>query len=112
MVFIIHFGFFAEDVLDICPDVMTDQLITHIIGNTLNMDRCLFGCYLGIPRDEVLTLQSGGDREHSAIMIRIFDCWNRKMVEKTWRTILRALESVGFTLLASEIEKELLRTLS
>lgn len=110
----IHYSAFTctEDILNTCPDGTTDQLVTHIIANTQNMDRCLFGCYLGIPRDEVLALQNGEDRGHSAIMIKIFDCWNRKTVEKTWRCILQALENVGFTMLASKIEKELFKTLT
>lgn len=101
---------FADAVLNLCPDVNTDPHIVRIIAETQNIDRCLFGCYLGIPKNEVLTLQKSGDRDHSAIMIKIFECWNRKTVDltlRTWGHILAALKRVSFDLLASEIEKEL-----
>lgn len=98
----------VEDALSSCPQVNTDPRITDIIGRTHSIDHCLFGCYLGIPRDDVLCLQSNGD--HSGTMIRIFECWDRKtldLTQRTWKYILTALTRVGYEVLARDLEKEI-----
>ncbi len=97
------------DVLSSCPDnINTDPNIVEIMGKTQRIDYCLFGCHLGIASDVMLSLI--GDGDHSSTMIKIFERWNRAIVdpsEKTWGCILAALRRVGFETLANDIEVKL-----
>jgi hypothetical protein len=77
------------------------------------MNRNVFGCHLGIPHTEVPALLNSGDQDHPAVMIRIFECWNRQITDdtkKTWGCILSALGMAGCPRLASEIESDLCNT--
>ena len=99
----------ADEIFGRCPDVNGDPVITRIISGTQNIDFYLFGLHLGIPNDEVLAIPQTG---HSECMIKLFDCWDKKVVDsdkKTWKCILHALRSLHFHNLANEVEQELLK---
>ena len=101
----------GEDPLCSCPDI-ADHLITHIlIARTCSVDYCTFGYLLGIADDEMLQILTTAREEksdHSMTMMNIFECWKRKVMNRTWRMVLDALEGIGYFVLAREIGDELI----
>ena len=74
------------------------------------MDYCTFGCRLDIAEEilQIQTIARDERSDHSTIMMRIFDCWKRKVMHRTWRNVLDALTEVGYDVLAREIGNELI----
>lgn len=72
------------------------------------MNYCQFGSYLYISRETLEIYRTAREDGHSVIMHRIFECWNRKVMDRTWRQVLSALTEVGYCVLANEIGNKLI----
>lgn len=70
------------------------------------MNYCVFGAHLDISGDilEILRTASQERYDHSWIMMKIFECWNKKIANRTWSKVINALIEIGYHVLAHDIK--------
>ena len=69
------------------------------------MDYCKFGAHLDISRETLEIFKT--DKSDHYVMMKIFECWKRKDMNRTWKKVLDALTKVGHDVLAYDICNEL-----